>query len=121
MIHLHEKRYEYLEEINEGVVRQMPLLHSASRPRVLDVGCGSGALSEAIRNRGYEVWGIEENEEAAGRAAARLDRVMRRNLHEFDAVRAEVGAERFDYLVFSDVLEHVYDPFLPCCGSTCAS
>jgi 2-polyprenyl-3-methyl-5-hydroxy-6-metoxy-1,4-benzoquinol methylase len=111
VIHLHEKRYEYLEEINEGVVRQIPVLRAPPRPLVLDVGCGSGALSEAIRKRGYEVWGIEENKEAAGRAAARIDRVMRLNLNQVAAVRAAVGGRTFDYLVFSDVLEHVYDPF----------
>ena len=111
MIHLHKKRYEYLEEINEGVVRQIPAFPEGGRPLVLDVGCGSGALSEAIRNRGYEVWGVEENEGAAARAAARIDRVLRLNLHEFEAVRTAVGERQFDYLVFSDVLEHVYDPF----------
>ena len=111
MIHLHEKRYEYLEEINEGVLRQIPVSFSAPSPSVLDVGCGSGALSEAIKQKGYEVWGLEENEEAAGRASARIDRVMRLNLHDFEAVRSAVGERRFDYLVFSDVLEHVYDPF----------
>lgn len=111
MIHLHERRYEYLEEINEGVVRQVPWQRSDPRPAVLDVGCGSGALSEAISKKGYDVWGIEENREAAGRAAPRIDRVMQLNLHDFDAVRAALGATRFDYLVFSDVLEHVYDPF----------
>ncbi len=111
MIHLHERRYEYLEEVNEGVVRQIPVCHLTPRPSVLDVGCGSGALSEAIKQRGYDVWGIEENGEAAGRASRRIDRVMQLNLHDSEAVRAALGERKFDYLVFSDVLEHVYDPF----------
>jgi len=111
MIHLHEKRYEYLEEINEGVVRQIPANRAAVRPTVLDVGCGSGAMAEAVRQKGYEVWGLEENEEAAGRAARRLDCVLRLNLHDYPAVRTALGERKFDYLIFSDVLEHVYDPF----------
>jgi 2-polyprenyl-3-methyl-5-hydroxy-6-metoxy-1,4-benzoquinol methylase len=111
MIHLHEKRYEYLEEVNEGVVRQFPANPDSARPVVLDVGCGSGALSEAVKKRGYEVWGIEENSGAASRAAPRLDRVLNLNLHDSEAVRAALGDRKFDWLVFSDVLEHVYDPF----------
>lgn len=111
MIYLHEKRYEYLEEINEGVLRQIPENRAADRPAVLDVGCGSGALSESIKQKGYEVWGIEENEEAASRAERRLDRVLRLSLHDHEAVRTALGERKFDYLIFSDVLEHVYDPF----------
>jgi 2-polyprenyl-3-methyl-5-hydroxy-6-metoxy-1,4-benzoquinol methylase len=111
MIHLHKRRYEYLEEINEGVVRQIPANSAAVLPTVLDVGCGSGALSEAIKQKGYEVWGIEENEEAACRAAHRIDRVLRLNLHDREAVGASLNGRKFDYLIFSDVLEHVYDPF----------
>ena len=111
MIHLHQKRYEYLEEINDGVVRQIPENRVSPPPLVLDVGCGSGALSEAIKQKGYEVWGIEENREAADRASRRLDRVLCLNLHDHDGVRATLGERKFDYLIFSDVLEHVYDPF----------
>ncbi|HWB98892.1 MAG TPA: methyltransferase domain-containing protein, partial [Bryobacteraceae bacterium] len=47
----------------------------------------------------------------AGRAARRLDGVLHLNLHDYAAVRAGLGARKFDYLVFSDVLEHVYDPY----------
>jgi 2-polyprenyl-3-methyl-5-hydroxy-6-metoxy-1,4-benzoquinol methylase len=112
MIYIHQKRYEYLEEINDGVVRQLPRNLAGDRLSVLDVGCGSGALAEAIRLKGYEVWGIEENEEAAGRAARRIDRVLRLNLLEQETISAQIGEKRFDYLIFSDVLEHLYDPFL---------
>lgn len=111
MIHLHQKRYEYLEEINDGVLSQIAVNQGQGRPSVLDVGCGSGALSEAIKQRGYEVWGIEENQEASNRAAPRLDRVLRLSLHEHEAVKVAIGERKFDYLIFSDVLEHVYDPY----------
>ena len=79
--------------------------------RLLDVGCGAGAASGAVKDRVPElvVIGIERDAGAAERARGRLDRV-----HCGDA--AEVlgqllhGAERFDAFLFADVLEHLEDP-----------
>jgi 2-polyprenyl-3-methyl-5-hydroxy-6-metoxy-1,4-benzoquinol methylase len=111
MIHLHEQRYEYMEEVNQGILRHLPACHQGETPMVLDVGCGRGALAEAIRGRGYAVWGIEENPAACEVARVRTDRAIECNLNQIEQVKAEIGGERFDIVVFSDVLEHVYDPF----------
>lgn len=58
-------KHKYLEEINDAILRQIPINTTHNKPMVLDIGCGKGALSEAIQNKGYIVWGIELNEEAA--------------------------------------------------------
>jgi 2-polyprenyl-3-methyl-5-hydroxy-6-metoxy-1,4-benzoquinol methylase len=111
MIRVHEGRYEYLEEINAGVLKQIPLHDNSVEQWVLDIGCGSGTLGEAIRQKGYKVWGIEEDNRAAAVAQNRLDRVTKLDLRNFEAVRQEITGKKFDYLVMSDVLEHLYDPF----------
>ncbi|HEV2947859.1 MAG TPA: class I SAM-dependent methyltransferase [Gemmataceae bacterium] len=111
MIHLHKKQYEYLEEINICVLKQIPANDGAEKKSVLDVGCGSGALSEAIRQKGYNVWGIEGHQATSQIAAKRIDRVLNLDLQDLDTVAAALGDQQFDYLVFSDVLEHIYDPF----------
>jgi 2-polyprenyl-3-methyl-5-hydroxy-6-metoxy-1,4-benzoquinol methylase len=102
--------YPYLEEINEGILRHVPLTQGGARPALLDVGCGQGALAGEIAIRGYEVWGIEQSEFAATRAAKKIDRVIQADLTDRDAVASELGSKKFDQIVFSDVLEHVYDP-----------
>jgi methionine biosynthesis protein MetW len=77
--------------------------------RVLDVGCGAGALGAALREeRGIEVMGLELSAEAAARARARLDAVVVADLDELDDLPFERGS--FDAMVFGDVLEHLRDP-----------
>ena len=110
MIRLHEQKYKYQEEINPGIVKQMLMVQSSSKT-VLDVGCGFGALSEAIGKKGYTVWGIEIDKAACQIAQKRLDRVLLTDLADIEAVGSAIGDMKFDYLVFSDVLEHLYDPY----------
>ncbi len=105
-----QETYPYLEEVNEGILRHIPLAGKGDRQRVLDVGCGGGALGDAIARRGYEVWGIESVGSAADKAAGRIDRVVRADLTDLDVIGPALGGERFDHIVFSDVLEHLYDP-----------
>jgi methionine biosynthesis protein MetW len=110
MINLDKKTYAYLEEVNDGILKQFPYGADGSA-KVLDVGCGSGALAEAIGHRGYTVWGIEQNEGAVAAARSRgVARVIQADLTDLPAVRQALGQSQFDYLVFSDVLEHIYDP-----------
>lgn len=99
-------RYEYFEDVNQGVLRRAP----SGGARVLDVGCGSGLLGAAITARGNEVWGIDNAEAIAEVAASRLHRFLLADVTSADAVAAALGEETFDVLVFADVLEHVFDP-----------
>ena len=76
---------------------------------VLDLGCATGYLGEALAERGCHVTGVEYVEEAAEQARQLLDRVVVGDLNTLDLV-AEFGPGSFDVLVFGDVLEHLPDP-----------
>ncbi|HVX32279.1 MAG TPA: methyltransferase domain-containing protein [Solirubrobacterales bacterium] len=77
--------------------------------RVLDVGCGAGALGAALREeRGIEVIGLELSVDAAARARDRLDAVIEADLDHLDDLPFEHGT--FDAMFFGDVLEHLRDP-----------
>lgn len=75
--------------------------------RLLEIGIGNGDFLVAAKNRGYDVTGIEYSETNAKNAGLRLDQSVR-------IIRGEVfdlpSSERFDVIVFNDVLEHVRDP-----------
>jgi 2-polyprenyl-3-methyl-5-hydroxy-6-metoxy-1,4-benzoquinol methylase len=77
--------------------------------RVLDVGASTGYLAEIMTNRGCRVTGIEVDPEAARQAAERCERVVVGDVESLD-LDGELGDERFDAIVFGDVLEHLKDP-----------
>ncbi|MSR46793.1 MAG: glycosyltransferase [Planctomycetes bacterium] len=84
------------------------LVPSAAR-RVLDVGCGAGALGAALQfeRPHVEVTGIELDPRAAARASESLARVL---TGDALARLAELTDQSFDVVLFADLLEHLADP-----------
>jgi SAM-dependent methyltransferase len=73
--------------------------------RVLDAGCGSGVLLQALEQRGYTVSGLD----ISRRALARIDR-SDRTLIEADLSRCRPpDIEPFDVVFLLDVIEHLDD------------
>lgn len=88
---------------------ELRALVPAGARRVLDVGCGAGALGAALRaERGIEVFGIEGFPDAARQAGERLDGVLEADLDALEELPWERGS--FDAMLFGDVLEHLRDP-----------
>ena len=77
--------------------------------RVLDVGCATGYLAEALRANGNRVWGVEFDEQAANKAAEHLEGIVVGDVESLDLAR-EFRKGSFDVIVFADVLEHLKDP-----------
>jgi 2-polyprenyl-3-methyl-5-hydroxy-6-metoxy-1,4-benzoquinol methylase len=77
--------------------------------RVLDVGCATGYLAEALVERGCTVSGVESDEEAAEEARPHLERLVIGDVETMDLAET-FGDDRFDVIVFGDVLEHLRDP-----------
>ena len=79
--------------------------------RVLDVGCGAGGAIASAHGRrpAWNVTGIEADAALASEARSRCDRVLEGDLRRVLPELARSG-ERFDTVVFADVLEHLEDP-----------
>ena len=75
--------------------------------RVLDVGCGAGAMADGLRAAGAkEIVGVEVVPEPAARAAEVLDNVVTGPIEE--VLDALTGA--FNTTLCLDVLEHLVNP-----------
>jgi len=83
----------------------------ADARNILDLGCSTGALGEALKHRqGASVVGVELSESFADEARDRLDRVIVADLEAFARGPAPPEAP-FDCLIAADVLEHLVDPW----------
>lgn len=95
---------QYLNSLETYV--QAPLQGS-----LLEIGCGSGDFLVRAAARGLSVTGVEYSEHAAKTAADKLSASGGKVIcGEISTLCA--SSERYDYIVFSDVLEHVRDPRL---------
>lgn len=74
--------------------------------RVLDVGCGRGRVLDFMRERGWEVLGLEVSENAAVHAREQLKLPL--VIGDFLAI--DFPKERFDAVIFWHSFEHVTNP-----------
>ena len=75
-----------------------------SRPRLLDIGTGLGALVEEAQKLGYEAEGVDHCEPLVQKARARGLRVHCKPVEELGA------GGNFDVVTMLDVIEHVTEP-----------
>lgn len=76
---------------------------------VLDLGCGTGALGKALKERQpCHVTGIELNKEASNVAGENLDYVIADNLNRYDPI---LKPQKYDCIILADILEHLIQPW----------
>lgn len=80
-------------------------LEAKKNAKALDVGCGSGFLAKHIKNAGYSVTGVDMYNSSEARANCDY-------FHVYDIANGfgVAPGEKFDLIVFADVLEHLHDP-----------
>ena len=74
--------------------------------RVLDIGCGSGALITILGRMGKDAWGLEPNRELMEAAS---DRDPALHLHHGTGELVDQLGCTFDTITIIDVLEHIED------------
>ncbi len=75
--------------------------------KILDVGCSEGYLGGYLKKLGHTVLGVEMNPQAAVKAGLVLDSVYNGSISDYFSQHKD---EKFDAILFGDVLEHIADP-----------
>jgi 2-polyprenyl-3-methyl-5-hydroxy-6-metoxy-1,4-benzoquinol methylase len=97
----------YLEQEEERIVNAHRLLELVPKGgRLLEIGCATGFLLRAARDRGFEAIGVEMSEWASGIARDEFGLDVRTG--KLEDAGLESGS--FDVVVLADVIEHLTDP-----------
>lgn len=94
--------------IHRELIRYLTGTLGAAHTRVLDYGCGHGALAGAAREAGLEAFGIEPDPQARA-SAEREGRLP--VFEDIAALRRAQPETRFDAIVLWQVIEHLREPW----------
>jgi len=85
------------------------LEHDKSK-RILDLGCGNGAIACRLLDQGYDVYGLDASESGIGIANSRYP--GRFFVQDISTVALPIGLDHieFDLVISTEVIEHIYDP-----------
>lgn len=103
-----KKRGQVFKEPHEEISKIAKLMRLRGARRVLDLGCGTGRHMLYFSEKLYDVWGIDESEEALRQARMLLEsngyeaRLKRGNIYKHLPYRSNF----FDTVVSTNVIHH---------------
>ncbi len=101
--------YIELDNFNPLSTHHQILTRVRTNSRVLEFGCASGHMSKVLKeDLNCRVTGVERNEKSARQAKQYCERVVIGDIETLDYEKE--FPERFDVVLFSDVLEHLKEP-----------
>jgi SAM-dependent methyltransferase len=97
---------QYPDAANRDLVVRIPL----TARTVLDVGCGTAATGLEYKrlNPAVRYFGVDRDADSCAVAAGRIDHVV---CADIEALPQPFGDQRFDCIVYGDVLEQLRDPW----------
>jgi 2-polyprenyl-3-methyl-5-hydroxy-6-metoxy-1,4-benzoquinol methylase len=76
-----------------------------------DIGARYGVMSELMRRKGYDAWGIELNKKCVKVANdAGLNKIINGTIHDLPSILKQKNINKVDIFSLDDVVEHLLDP-----------
>lgn len=99
-LHSQEHFYEHASTFN----KIKAVFPKAEKPlQILDVGCGDGRLAQTLIKQGHTITGLDINETALQKAAARGIKTVKTDLEN----SWSLSSDQYDVVLVLDTLEHV--------------
>ncbi|HDP70607.1 MAG TPA: glycosyltransferase [Actinobacteria bacterium] len=104
--------YKKAETYYSSVREDIPAMLTGNPQKILEIGCAEGAMGEFIKEKQQcEYIGVEINSQAAHKAEEKLDRIIIADVERTNLRDYGVAEKSCDYIIYGDVLEHLYDPW----------
>jgi len=105
--------YPYQPEVNQVAFDLILKVIKEKRDvkSILDVGCGFGLLSKELKKTypKLDLYGVEHAKEAS-QSSQEILKLLQCNIENIAFIKRKLKTQKFDVIIFSDVLEHLYDP-----------
>ena len=105
--------YPYQPEINQVAFDLVSKVIKEKKDvkNILDVGCGYGLLSKELKKTypKLDLYGIEHAKETS-KSSQKILKLLQCNIEDMELIKSKLKKQKFDIIIFSDVLEHLYDP-----------
>ncbi len=105
-----DSKHPYDYEVLPGSVGSIVPRMVDGNARVLELGTGPGAITKQLHAKGCRVTGLEIDLSAIELVAPYCERIVQCDLNAPNW-QSVVAGERFEAIVMTDVLEHLYDPW----------
>jgi 2-polyprenyl-3-methyl-5-hydroxy-6-metoxy-1,4-benzoquinol methylase len=78
--------------------------------RIIDIGCGNGAVTNIIHNNGFDVMGIDPSRDGVSIANQAFPNLLISQASAYDDLPSRFGV--FDIVICLEVIEHLYSPHI---------
>lgn len=99
----------YIRRLNKKLASRTALIKRFKKEgKLLEIGCGDGSFLNFIKDKGFDVYGLDFSQDAASQAKDKIgsDRVFCGRIKD-----AAYPVENFDVICLFEVLEHFNNPF----------
>jgi 2-polyprenyl-3-methyl-5-hydroxy-6-metoxy-1,4-benzoquinol methylase len=105
-----QEYFKLQENSMDGIIHWINSISKFEKgAKVLDIGAGLGKAMIAMEQKGYEVFGVEPSLSFYNRAIEKME-IKKEKLKLAKIEDCEYEDNSFDFILFSAVLEHLYEP-----------